>query len=196
MLITVSAFEWHTPKEEPVVTEPDRLWDDIDFIQPTVIEMEKPPKPKKVVFIPIETLDDDEPIDPEDVIGDWDDLQIDVDPNPLPPPVEDEPVEIPNYAEVMPTPVGGYDAFYQYVAKNVDYTRQARNLHVEGKVFVQFVVDKDGSITQVEIARGLGAGLDHEALEVMKNSPKWNPARQSGRFVKVRMIIPIHFKLN
>ncbi len=146
-------------------------------------------------FIPVETLDDDEPIDPQDVIGDWNGPEVALDPEPMPQLTDEKAEEVVTYTDEMPTPVGGYDAFYQYVAKNVEYTRQARNLRVEGKVFVQFVVDKDGSITQVEIARGLGAGLDKEALEVMQQSPKWNPGRQSGRFIKVRMIIPIHFKL-
>ena len=61
--------------------------------------------------------------------------------------------------------------------------------------FVQFVVDKDGSITDVKAVKGIGAGCDEEAVRVIKTSPKWSPGKQRGRAVKVRMILPITFKL-
>jgi protein TonB len=67
---------------------------------------------------------------------------------------------------------------------------------VEGKVFVQFVVDKKGNISEVEAIRGIGAGLDEEAVRVVKNSPAWNPGKQRGNAVKTRVVIPINFALN
>ncbi len=196
LLITVSAFEWSSPEEKPVVNDPDTLFGEDDIFPPiTEIEEKKPPKPKKIQFIEVKKEDPEEPV-PEDLVPDIMAPPVN-EPSPETLPeikenVDDEPVP---YTDEMPTPVGGYDAFYGYVAKNITYTRQARNLHLQGKVFVQFVVDKDGRITQVEVVRGLGAGLDEEARKVMENSPAWNPGRQSGRRVKVRMIIPIHFKL-
>ena len=67
---------------------------------------------------------------------------------------------------------------------------------IEGRVFVQFVVDKDGSVSDVKVVKGIGAGCDEEAERVLKLSPKWSPGKERGRSVKVRMVLPIIFKLN
>ena len=66
---------------------------------------------------------------------------------------------------------------------------------IEGKAFVQFVVDKDGTLTEVQAVKGIGAGCDEEAVRVIQGAPKWKPGKQRGRAVKVRMILPITFKL-
>jgi protein TonB len=103
--------------------------------------------------------------------------------------------EIFTIVEDQPTPNGGMSAFYQFVQKKLKYPAQARRMGIEGKVFVQFVVDKDGSLTEVQAVKGIGAGCDEEAERVIKSAPKWNPGKQRGRAVKVRMILPITFKL-
>ena len=77
----------------------------------------------------------------------------------------------------------------------MEYPAQARRMGVEGKVFVQFVVDKDGSLTDVKAVKGIGAGCDEEAVEIVKSAPKWKPGKQRGKAVRVRMIIPITFRL-
>ena len=87
-------------------------------------------------------------------------------------------------------------AFYQYVSKHMEYPTQARRMGVQGKVFVQFVVDKDGSLSDVKVLKGIGSGCDKEAVSIIENAPKWNPGKQRGRPVKVRMVIPIVFQLN
>ena len=86
-------------------------------------------------------------------------------------------------------------AFYEFVQKKLKYPSQARRMGIEGKVFVQFVVDKAGNITEVTTVRGIGAGCDEEAVRVIKDSPQWKPGKQRGKSVKVRMILPITFKL-
>ena len=110
-------------------------------------------------------------------------------------PEEEEVDEIFTIVEDQPTPSGGMSAFYQYVAKKLKYPAQARRMGIEGKVFVQFVVDKDGSLTEVKAVKGIGAGCDEEAVRVINGAPKWKPGKQRGRAVKVRMILPITFKL-
>lgn len=110
-------------------------------------------------------------------------------------PEEEVAEEVFTIVEDQPEPTGGMAAFYEYVRKNLNYPSQARRMNIEGKVFVQFVVDKDGSITEVQAVKGIGAGCDEEAVRVIKNSPKWKPGKQRGRPVKVRMILPITFKL-
>ena len=76
------------------------------------------------------------------------------------------------------------------------YPNQARRMGIEGRVFVQFVVDKDGQLTEIKAVKGIGAGCDEEAVRVLKSAPKWKPGKQRGRPVKVRMILPITFKLS
>jgi protein TonB len=66
---------------------------------------------------------------------------------------------------------------------------------VEGKVFVQFVIGKDGSISDVKVIKGIGAGCDEEAIRIVQSSPAWNPGKQRGKPVKQRYTLPIQFKL-
>ncbi|MGB3618259.1 MAG: energy transducer TonB, partial [Catalinimonas sp.] len=72
---------------------------------------------------------------------------------------------------------------------------QARRMGVEGRVFVQFVVERDGTLTDVQAVKGIGAGCDEEAIRAVKESPKWKPGKQRGRPVRVRMVMPIVFKM-
>ena len=104
--------------------------------------------------------------------------------------------EIFDIVEDQPEFPGGIAAFYKYVGKNMNYPKQARRMGIEGKVYVQFIVDKDGSVTNVRAVKGIGAGCDEEAERVLKSSPKFKPGKQRGRPVKVRMMMPIIFKLN
>jgi periplasmic protein TonB len=193
LLLTVSAFEWRTVDVDPIVEISCDFGSDIDTILPTFHDEKiKPPKPKKV--IPVNVIETPDEIEVEPLVewGDTDDILIEDIPAPEPEVAD----IVRDYVEHMPEPKGGMQAFMEYVARNVKYTRQARSLDIEGKVFVQFVVDTEGSITEAKVLRGVGAGLDEEALRVIKNAPPWNPGRQGGRKVKVRMVIPISFQLN
>jgi len=103
--------------------------------------------------------------------------------------------EIFEIVEDPAAPANGYAEFYAFVGQNMKYPRRALELGVAGKVYLRFVVDKDGSITEVEVVRGVGAGCDEEAVRVLKMAPKWKPGKQRGRAVKQRMVIPITFKI-
>ena len=109
---------------------------------------------------------------------------------------EEEVDEVFTIVEDQPAFPGGTSAFYKFVGDNMTYPSQARRMGIEGRVFIQFVVDKDGSVTEVKAVKGIGAGCDEEAERVLKSSPKWTPGKQRGRSVKVRMVLPIIFKLN
>lgn len=89
---------------------------------------------------------------------------------------------------------GGIEEFYSYVGNTLKYTDNALKNKVSGKVYVEFVVNKDGSVSDVKVLRGLGYGLDEEAKRVVENSPDWIPGSQKGHIVKVRMVLPITFK--
>lgn len=92
-------------------------------------------------------------------------------------------------------PKGGMPAFYKYIADKMKYPAQARRMGIEGKVFVEFVIGKDGSISDVKAVKGIGAGCDEEAVRVVQSAPAWNPGKQRGKPVKQRMVLPITFKL-
>ncbi len=103
--------------------------------------------------------------------------------------------EIFTIVEESASPVGGMPAFYKYLVENMKYPPQARRLGVEGKVLMQFVVDKNGNISDVKVMKGIGAGCDEEAIRVMQKAPAWSPGKQRGKAVKQRCIVPISFKL-
>lgn len=97
--------------------------------------------------------------------------------------------------EESAVPKGGMPAFYKMASENLRYPAQARRMNVEGKVFVEFVVDKEGKITDVVLVKGIGAGCDEEAIRILNLSPDWQPAKQRGKPVKQRIVLPIFFKL-
>lgn len=110
-----------------------------------------------------------------------------------PPPPEEED-EIFLVVEDQPEPYGGMTAFYEYIKNNLEYPKYAKRNGVTGKVFLQFIVDKEGRIGNIKVVKGIGYGCDEEAARVLANSPKWKPGKQRGRCVKVKMTIPIMFK--
>lgn len=93
-------------------------------------------------------------------------------------------------------PRGGWEVFYQHVMTKLKYPLQARRMGVEGKVFVEFVVLTDGSLTDVRVKNGIGAGCDAEAVNIVKTSPLWEPGKNKGVAVKQRVVLPVAFKLN
>lgn len=108
---------------------------------------------------------------------------------------EEEVEEIFTIVEESSSPIGGMPLFYKYLVDNMKYPPQARRLGVEGKVTLQFVVDKTGAISDVSVLKGIGSGCDEEAIRVMRNAPRWNPGKQRGKPVKQRCIMPISFKI-
>jgi len=97
--------------------------------------------------------------------------------------------------EQQPEFPGGQAELYKYLGKNIRYPSAASRANVSGKVFLQFVVNTDGSITDVEVVKGVGFGCDEEAQRVVKGMPKWKPGRQSGRAVRVKYTLPVNFQL-
>ncbi|MCH7399083.1 energy transducer TonB [Belliella sp. DSM 107340] len=110
-------------------------------------------------------------------------------------PVEEKADEIFDVVENAPNPPGGMEGWNQYLSKNLKYPTQARRMGIEGTVYVVFVVNTDGTIQDVDVLRGIGGGCDEEAMRVVKAAPKWEPGKQRGRPVRVRMRLPIRFKL-
>ena len=98
-------------------------------------------------------------------------------------------------AEVMPEFPGGEQAMMDFVANNVKYPKEAMEKEISGRVLVSFVVEKDGSINEAEVVKGIGGGCDEEAVRVVKAMPKWKPGKDKGKAVRVSFMLPIVFKL-
>ncbi len=105
------------------------------------------------------------------------------------------PAEVFNFVEVMPEFAGGQEAFMAWMAANIRYPAIAREAEIQGTVFVSFVIEADGSITQAEIVRSVHPLLDEEALRVVAAMPPWHPGIQNNRPVRVRYTLPVAFRL-
>jgi len=92
-------------------------------------------------------------------------------------------------------PVGGTQAFFDWVEKNQQYPLQARQRKIQGKVMVEFVVQTDGRLTDARVIKPLGSGLDAEALRLIRAAPKWEPASFNGKPIKQKMVLPVLFQL-
>lgn len=97
--------------------------------------------------------------------------------------------------EQMPSFPGGTKAMMEFLSKNTQYPEEAAKKGIQGTVFVQFVVEKDGSIKDVKVIRGKHPLLDAEAVRVAKLMPKWTPGKQDGKAVRVEFTMPVKFKL-
>ncbi len=104
--------------------------------------------------------------------------------------------EVFTVVEEMPKYPGGMDAMISYLVNNIKYPEDAKKNKITGRVFVSFVVEKDGSIEHVKILRGIGGGCDEEAMRVVQNMPKWIPGKQKGKAVRVAYNLPIKFALD
>lgn len=200
LAIVLVVFEFPDYEESSLVqlTADRQEFDEMQEIPPTE---HKPPPPPKIKSPEIVAVEDEIEIEQEIEI----DLDMEADEETIVEEVEftvemeeEEEVveEIFEIVEDPATPKGGYEAFYAYVSKNMRYPRRAIEVAASGKVYVRFIIDKDGTITNTEVVRGIGFGCDDEAIRVLAGAPKWNPGKQRGRPVKQRMIIPITFKLS
>ncbi len=108
----------------------------------------------------------------------------------------DESGEIYEMLKESAMPQEGYRKFYKRIQENLQYPEQAKRMGVSGKVYVLFIVDTDGSISEVKAIRGIGAGCDKEAVRLIEEAGNWTPAIRKGKIVKQRIVLPINFKLN
>lgn len=165
-------------KFPPPVVKPDN---EVKEQPPTVKELEvADPGQKTVKGDPNADIKIDEPVGNSDV------KQV----------TEEDPNKIFTAVEKEPAFPGGEDAFIRYLGKNIHYPAIAKENNVQGKVFLSFVVEKSGALTDIKIVRDIGSGCGDEAVRVLKNSPKWNPGIQNGRPVRVAYTIPVSFTLS
>lgn len=196
--IVIMAFQWKTAVSNVKPPKPQPLDDEITYVVP--VTTYEQPKPEQLVrvrfpkdFIETPELDIPESDQPPVVI---DPIVIVIPQGTIEVPKEVPPIDsIFIVSENPPMPVGGYANFYDILNKNMKYPRLAQQRHLEGKVFVQFVVGKNGELTDMQVIKGIGGGCDEEAMRVIKLT-KWNPGKQRGVPVRVRMTQPISYQLN
>jgi protein TonB len=198
--LVFAAFEYKSYDKGPVMDlgEVNNDMEEIMEIPPTE---QPPPPPPKVKLPEIIEIPDEEEIE-EEIEVDLD-LEMTEETEIEEIVFEEEPEEeqvdqIFTIVEEQAEPKGGIQAFYQYVAEELadKYPRQAQRMGIEGVVYVQFVIEKDGSLTDVQAVKGIGGGCDEVAVEVVKNAPNWKPGKQRGRAVRSQRVIPIRFVLN
>lgn len=107
----------------------------------------------------------------------------------------EEEVQVFFIVEDMPEFPGGEAALRSFIAQSIKYPQIAQENGIQGRVYVQFVVDRDGSVSNAVVARGVDASLDKEALRVVNTLPKWKPGMQRGKPVRVSYTVPINFVL-
>ena len=98
--------------------------------------------------------------------------------------------------EQMPEFPNGQEALMLYIAKQVKYPAEAKKAGAQGRVFIGFIVEPDGSLSDFKVLRGIGYGCDEEALRVVKSMPKWQPGMHRGKAVRVQYLVPVNFKLD
>ena len=197
LLLVIAAFEWRSYDKSDLL-DLGQVNDDFEEMTDVPLTQQPPPPPPKIRQPEIIEVPDEEEIEEEIEV----DLDVEITEETVieeivfeEPVEEEDPDEIFQIVENPASFKGGIGAFYAYVQKNMKYPSQAQRMGLEGKVFVEFVVGRDGSIADVKVLRGIGAGCDEEAIRVLKNSPAWSPGKQRGRAVRQRMVLPITFKL-
>ena len=98
--------------------------------------------------------------------------------------------------EQMPEFPNGQEALMLYIAEQVKYPAEAKKAGAYGRVFIGFIVEPDGSLSDFKVLRGIGYGCDEEALRVVKSMPKWQPGMHRGKAVRVQYLVPVNFKLD
>ena len=193
------ALEW-TEREvtKYEVTDTEFLFEEEVEIQQTSQETPPPPPPPAVQEVEVLNVVEDN-VETESIdINTEDDKETEVViAAPVEAPVEEEEEEVVFVVvEKMPEFPGGQQALFKYLSENVKYPVIAQENGIQGRVICQFVVNRDGSIVDVEVVRSGGdPSLDKEAIRVIKSMPKWKPGKQRGKAVRVKYTVPVNFKL-
>lgn len=202
LLVTLAAFEYKSydrriinidQRIEEVVQE-----EIIPITEQKVKPIEPPEAPKQTTVLMI--------VENDEIVEDELDIDADVKQNTeievyIAPPVQREQeeevveTEIFTVVESMPEFPGGEAAMMSFIAKNIKYPGFARESGIQGRVFVNFVVEPSGLVSNVKILRGIGGGCDEEAIRVVQSMPKWTPGKQRGKAVRVSFNLPVRFTL-
>ena len=200
LAVALLAFNWKSyEKKESSFTQGAVM----EIPEETIIQTQEntpppPPEPEVQMSEDIKIVEDDVEIKNELVIQDANDLsKPDVPVVKVEIQEEEEVVEeeIFTIVEEQPSFPGGEDKLFEYLYSNIKYPQVAKENGITGRVFLTFVVEKDGSIANPKVLRDIGGGCGQEALRVVKSMPKWSPGKQRGKPVRVQFNLPVVFDL-
>lgn len=196
------AFEWTATEKKhtgEIVTAGVLLEEEImiPITMPEKKVVPPPPQAKQITEI-LEIVEDDAEIEESELASVEETGEVveiaDVGNVVVEAPAEEE--EIHQVVEQMPEFPGGMKALMQYLQENIKYPRMSREMGSQGRAFICFVVNTDGSIQDVEVAKSTSdVHLDKEAVRVVEKMPRWNPGKQAGKAVRVRFTLPVTFRL-
>ena len=198
-------FEWGTQKKP--IQKDEGIADIIAEEEIDITRQEEtpppppPPPPVEQVAEVLNVVEDDVEVENTDLLSS-EDNQAEAQTQTYVPPVvkveeeEESSQQIFMVVEEMPEFPGGQAALMSFIAKSIKYPVVAQENGIQGRVTCSFVVNKDGSIVDAEVIRGIDPSLDKEALRVINTMPKWKPGKQRGKPVRVKFTVPINFRLN
>ena len=195
-------FEWSSSiskLDETVIVQDVLAEEEIEITQrdPTPPPPPPPPEPEVPEIIEVTEEKVETKIDLSSLEDDQSKAQIQTyTPPPPPKPVEEEATEeIFVVVEQQPEFPGGMSALMKFLGDNIKYPVIAQENGIQGRVITNFVVERDGSITDVQVVRGQDPSLDKEAVRVIQTMPRWKPGQQRGKAVRVRFTLPVVFRL-
>lgn len=198
--IVITAFEWRTVKEKSIPRQSNLMESELLKIIPSP-NLDPPSITKPVheekntsslqpgILVAVDNKEEVKLIGPIDLL----DSMNSIGNNSLEPPSERDTTYI--FVEKKPEPVLGFANFYKELSNSMKYPNPARRMGTEGNVFVEFVIDKNGEPIELKVIRGIGSGCDEEAMRVLALT-KWAPGKQRGKPVRVKMVLPIRFRLS
>lgn len=200
LLLVLAAFEYRSYEKNTIDVPSYAGNGEIEEMAPVVYKKPEPPKPPPLRQVVINLVDDNTLS-----TDDFPEIDIEIDPDdeiPVYYPKNDEDEDVPDdigYVEIPGQKAffpGGMKAMYQYLRENLEYPALAKELGITGTVYLEFMVEKDGSITNIKVLRPIGGGCTEEAMRVVQEMPNWIPAKQLRKPVKTKMALPIKFSLS
>lgn len=200
--IVILAFEWKSYDEKEEAMQLTQVVQEVEEMVIQTRQEETPPppeEPQQAETTEFEIVDDDQELKNEFSIETFENTgnievsipKVEV----VEEVVEEEEQTIFIVVEESASFPGGIQEMMNFIKDNLKYPQQARETGTQGKVFVSFVVEKDGSLTDVKVLRDIGSGCGEEAVRVVKSMPKWKPAKQRGKPVRMQFNLPVAFTL-
>lgn len=197
-------FEWGS-KDVQVVTADEGVADiiaeeEIEITRPENTPPPPPPPPAPAIAEELNIVEDDVELEQQDIVSSEDDATAAQQETFVASVVEEEEEEesaqqIFTVVEKQPEFPGGTAELFKYLSKAIKYPVIAQENGIQGRVVCSFVVNRDGSIVDIQVMRGVDPSLDKEAIRVISEMPKWKPGEQRGKPVRVRFILPVQFRL-
>lgn len=202
LLVVLVAFniKSYDQKEVELIQQEMGDIEDIDIMITDPNEPPPPPPEPEAPTTEFEVVDDNKVIENEALPVNADDNANQAQQEYVAPVIEDKEEEkveeeIFTVVESAPEYPGGEEALYKYLQTSINYPQLAKDQNLQGRVFVTFVVEKDGSIANPKILRDIGGGCGEEAIRVVRKMPKWKPGKQRGKSVRVQFNLPVMFQL-